>query len=430
MKNDRVRYLIVGNSVAAVAAVEAIRRLDREGSIRILSREPRPAYSRPLLPLLLDPAADPRRLEYRSMDFYKAHGVEVRLGLAAERVDPEGRVVLTPEGPVRFEKLLLACGGKPLRPAGIEGLNARGVFTFTDWDEAMAVRAWIQTERVRRAVVLGGGLIGIKAAEALHDRGLDVLIVELADRILPAVLDARASQLAAEAARRAGVELRCGTTVEKIEAPAGRVASVRLRQGEVVPCELVVAALGVTPNIDPVKGSAVRTDRGILVDDRGETTVPGIFAAGDVTQGRDALTGNSRPLPIFANAFWQGTAAGTAMAGGEPSLPPLFPMNAISIFGLPTISVGLATASGEDFEVLTSENEGGRSYRRVVLQGNRVVGALFAGNVDRTGIYTGLIRERVDVGGIKPLLLTDDLGLLRLPERYRKHLILGEGIEV
>jgi NAD(P)H-nitrite reductase large subunit len=192
----------------------------------------------------------------------------------------------------------------------------------------------------------------------------------------------------------------------------------------------VVAAIGVAPRLDLVEGTPIRTGRGIVVNERCETSVEGIFAAGDVAQGTDALTGASRPIPIFPHAYGQGFTAGTCMAGGEPRPGPLFAMNAVEVFGLPTISVGLAAAPAEGLEILTQEDERRSVYRRVVLRGNHVVGALFVGDVDRAGIYTGLIRDRVDVGGIKRLLLTDEFGLLRLPAQYRKHLVKGEGIEV
>ena len=429
MKNDRVRYLVVGNSTAAIGAVEAIRRLDPSGTIRLLSREPHHVYSRPLIPMLLEPDVDLHRLDLRPRDFYEAHGVDKHLGLAAERLDPRDRTVWTREGPVPFETLLLACGGKPFRPAEVGGLDACGVFSFTGWDDAVNIRSALETSKVSQAVVVGGGLIGIKAAEALRARGIEVTLVELADRVLPLALDARGSRMAAAAIRKAGVELLCGTTATCIEAPGGRASAVRLRNGACLPCGLVVMAIGVAPNADLAAGTDIRVDRGIVVDDRCETSVKGIYAAGDVAQGTDALTGASRPIPIFPNAFWQGTTAGTCMAGGEPRPAAAFAMNAVEVFGLPTISVGLATASGEGTEVLTAEDEAGTSYKRIVLRGNRVVGALFVGDVDRAGIYTGLIRDRVDVGTVKPLLTTDEFGLLRLPQQYRKHLVLGEGIE-
>lgn len=428
--DERVKHLIIGNSTAAVGAVEGLRRVDREAPVTLLAREPHHTYSRPLISYLLAGEIDDARMHYRPADFYEANRVYARLGVEVERVDAESRVAITTAGmEIPFEKLLIATGGKPFVPP-MEGADAVGVFTFTSWDDAKRMAAHIEEADAKRAVVIGGGLIGIKSAEALHARGLEVTMVELADRVLPLALDETASRLAAAAIAEAGVELVCGTTVDRIVAPEGRVEGVALKTGREIACDLVVVAIGVVPETGIVDGSAVETARGIIIDQRCETSVRGIYAAGDVAQGTDALTGESRPIPIFPNAYRQGSVAGANMAGGEATVNSSFAMNSVEVFGLPTISVGLATAEGEGHEVLTRIGEKARTYRRIVLRGSRVVGALSVGDIDRMGIFTGLIRHGIDVSSARELLLSDEFGLVSLPADYRKHVVRGEGIEV
>ncbi len=441
MKNDRAKYLIIGNSTAAVGGVEGIRRREADTPIVLISREPHHTYSRPLISYLLAGDVDEQQMYFRSRDFYDRNCVDARLGVEAVGIDIERRVVDTQEGgQIPFEKLLIATGGRPFMP-DINGLTdaspddataapTAGVFTLTSWDDAKAIGRYIEKLGPRKAVVVGGGLIGIKAAEALRARGLDVLVVELAEHLLPVMLDETGSELAVGAVRDAGLEVECGTTVQNIVAENGVVSGVTLSSGREVGCEMVIIAVGVVPDVRLVSGSAIKTDRGILIDEHCETSADGIYAAGDVAQGTDALTGRSRPIPIFPQAYRQGWVAGANMADGNARVDAAFGMNSMEIFGLPIISVGLATASGDEYDILSQCDPAARTYRRVVLKDGRVVGAVFVGDIDRAGILTGLIRGRVDVSGIRNLLLSDQLGLISLPAEYRKHVVKGEGIEV
>mgnify|MGYP000900424875 FL=1 len=191
--------------------------------------------------------------------------------------------------------------------------------------------------------------------------------------------------------------------------------------------------MGVAPNAQLARttAGAVEVDRGVLVDDLMRTTAPDVYAAGDVAQGREALSGTKRAIPIWPGAFRQGRIAGLGMAGAEPErYDGALVMNSVSVFGLPTVSVGVAAQPPGDAEVLVSENAGVPSYRKVVLKGGRIIGAMLVGDIDRAGIFTGLIRSGTDVSSVKELLLTEQFGVLSLPAEYRKHVVAGAGIEV
>jgi NAD(P)H-nitrite reductase large subunit len=431
MKSDSARYVLVGNSTAAVAAVEGIRSVDPTGRIVLISREEEHTYSRPLISHLLAGHVDEARMDYRPRDFYARHGVEARLGIEVGRVDAARRELELPSGGrLGFEKLLVATGGSPVVPE-VEGRELAGVFSFTAWSDARALRKHIEERKPVRAVVVGGGMIGIKAVEALVPRGLSCTVVELAPHVLSLALDEAASVLAEDALRRAGVAVECNASVEKIIGKNGCVSGAVLKGGRRIECELLVFAIGVRPNVAAVKDTPVKVDRGILVNERQETSVPGIFAAGDVAQVIDVMTGQSRPIPILPGAYRQGRIAGMNMAGGSEAYEGGLAMNAIAVFDLPTISVGVTSPpSGSGYEEMVAVKRSPPSYRKVVLKGNRVVGAVFVGDIERAGIYTGLIRNRIDVSGIRQLLLTEEFGVLALPAEYRKHLVSGAGIEV
>lgn len=430
MKTE-TKYLIVGNSVAAIAAVTGIREVDEDGAITLVAREPQHTYSRPLITYLLGGKLGPERMHYRPLDWYEQMGVQARLGVEVTHVDPEAHTVVTADGDeIAYERLLIAVGGRPIVPADVQGVDAEGVFTFTTWADADALKAFIHEQSIDSAVVVGGGLIGLKSVEALLALGIRTTVVELADRMLSATFDQTASRLAQQRLAGAGVEVRCRTTVSSVIKRGGQVAGVRLSDGSEVESGLVIFAIGVLPETGIVEGTTIEVDRGIVVDDRMRTSAEGVFAAGDVAQARELLCGEKRCIAIFPNAYRQGATAGRNMAGGADSFAGGLVMNAVTVVDLPTISVGVTQALDDSYEELVDLDEAELRYRKIVLRGDRIVGAVFVGEIDRAGIITGLIRERIDVSGIREMLLTEDFGLISLPIEYRKHVVSGQGIEV
>jgi NAD(P)H-nitrite reductase large subunit len=335
-------------------------------------------------------------------------------------------------GQVPYDRLLIATGGKPFVPP-LPGSNLEGVFTFTTWEDARRIDRFIRDAGVQSALVVGGGLIGLKTTEALIERDVSITLVELADRILSTTFDRTASKMAETILHRSRVDVRTGTTVEEIIGRGGRVDHAVLRDGERVDCDLVVFAIGVRPNTGLIPADAgIEIDRGICVDRRMKTTVPGVYAAGDCVQAYDMLIDACRPIAIWPNAYRQGYIAGSNMAQVDRRYEGSFPMNSIEVVGVPTISVGITDPPRDEdgYEVIDKYDREAVIYKKLVLHHHRLVGAIFVGDIDRAGIYTGLIRDRVDVRPFKEHLLSGSFGLISLPSDYRKHLVVGEGIEV
>ncbi len=423
MKSD---YLIVGNSVAAIAAVSGIREQDPHGEILLLAKEEHHTYSRPLITYLLGGKVDEKQMLYRPEDWYEKANVNALLGTEVTSVNPTEHTAQTADGEtLEYEKLLLAVGGTPIVPGNVEGTDAEGVFTFTTWDDAAALAEYIDQRGVESAVVVGGGLIGLKSVEALVELGIETTVVELVDRILSATFDKTASRLAQKRLAEEGVDVRCETTTTEILSSDDHVVGVRLADGETVPCELVIFAIGVLPATSIVEETRIETDRGILVDDHMRTTVEDVYAAGDVAQARELICGEKRCIAIFPNAYRQGAIAGRNMAGADAAWDGGLVMNSVTVVDLPTISVGVTEALDDDYEELVELDEDAYSYRKIVLHDDRIVGAVFVGEIDRAGIITGLIREQIDVSGFRDLLLSDDFGLITLPAHYRDQVLSG-----
>ena len=430
-----MRYVIIGNSAAGVGAVEAIRQRDAEGAVTIISDEPHHTYSRPLISYLLGGLVDEARMAYRPPEFYEQNEVEAMLGTRVTRVHPvRHELALAGGGVVAYDQLLIATGGKPFVPP-VPGGELDGVFTFTTWQDARQIGRYIERYGVQSALVIGGGLIGLKATEALMARDIDVTIVELADRILSTSFDQTASHLAESILRREGTEIRTGTTVEEIVGREERVDHALLQDGARIDCDIVLFAIGVRPNVDlvtPEEETGVRVGRGIIVDRQMRTTADDVYAAGDCVEAYDMLIDGKRPIAIWPNAYRQGAIAGANMAGGERAYGGGFPMNSVEVCGVPTIAVGLTDPQDEmgRIEILERYDREALTYKKLVLRGDRLVGAICVGEIDRVGIYTGLIRNRADVSPFKDTLLSGNFGLISLPKEYRKHMVTGEGIVV
>ncbi len=261
-------YVIVGNSVAAMACVEGIRATDKTTPITLIAKEPHHTYSRPLITYLLGGLVTEEQMMYRPADYYEKTGVRTILDAEVTRVDTTERLVETADGQqIGFEKLLIAVGGRPIVPTDVGGADLDGVFTFTTLDDAHAIQAYIAEHEVTDALVVGGGLIGLKSVEALLELDLNLTVVELADRMLSATFDETASDLLQRKLRDAGVDVLCDNTVSRIRGrgEGGKVSGAILRDGSEIKCGMVIFAIGVLPDTRMVEGTEIEVDRGILV---------------------------------------------------------------------------------------------------------------------------------------------------------------------
>ena len=409
-------YLIIGNSAGGIAAAEAIREVDRAGAITIVSDEPYPAYSRPLISEYLAEPGPIEKMAYRRPDFYEKNGIRTVSGERVTRIDiPAHTVKLESGATIGYEKLLLATGGAPILPE-LEGIKSKGVFTFNRLDDAKAIDEFLKGLRGEiRAVVIGGGLIGVSVTEALVRRGVAVTIVEMKDRVLNTILDEETSALEAAALAQAGVNIITGHTASKINNHVpGEASGVTLDDGRVLSAELVIVAIGVRPRLDALEGSGIQTRRGILVNRRMETSAPDVYACGDVSEAYDFVIGENRPTPVWPNAYEGGRVAGLNMAGRETDYAGGTAMNAMKYFGVRIVSAGLAVPPDDSYEVIMSKYNG--SYRKVLIRDGKLAGLVFAGDIEKSGIIYNLMKDGVDVSGFKKALVAGDFGLASVPE--------------
>ena len=412
----KAKYLIIGNSAGGIAAAEAIREMDKAGEITIISDEPYPAYSRPLISEYLAKRCPLERMLFRPADFYEKNNIRTFLGKKAQHLDIDKHIVELESGEkIRWEKLLLATGGLPIVPE-IEGIGLKGVFTFTKLDDAKAIDEFLSHYGIKvRAIVIGGGLIGVGVTEALVKRGIEATIVEMKERILNTILDEEGSTLEEKTLTEAGVEIITGHTVGKIGSYLpGEATGVNLDDTRPIPCELVIVAIGVRPRLDLAIGTGIKVNRGIVVDRRMSTSNPEVFACGDVVEAHDFIYGENRLTPIWPNAYMGGRVAGFNMAGVPTEYSGGTAMNSLKYFGLAVASAGMVNPPDDSYEVISNRYD--HMYKKVVLKDGLVVGMVFAGDIEKSGVVFSLMKDRVEVERFKQALVAEDFSLASLPE--------------
>ncbi|ADY73175.1 Rubredoxin--NAD(+) reductase [Desulfurobacterium thermolithotrophum DSM 11699] len=413
-----MRYVIIGNSAAAVGCITGIRKVDKEGEIVVISYEDR-CYSKPMIAdVLIDYSEE--KLLYRGEDFFKKNNVRLMLGSKAVNIDTENKlVVLESKETVLYDKLLISTGAVPFVPP-IPGSEKEGVFTFTELNSAKKMKEYLEKNSVERIVVIGSGFIGLEVAYYLREIEKEVVVVELLDRVLGKALDKRGSEIVEKMLREKGVQFKFNDTVEEILGEE-KVNSVRLKSGEVLKTEAVVIAIGVRPNVELAKAAGIRVNRGIITDDFMKTNIPDIFAAGDCVECKDITDGIRKNLPLFPLAFEQGLIAGLNMAGKEIEYLGGLPLNSLKFLDKPVLNAGIVEPPDDSYEVLVNDKFDKKGYyRKAILKDGKLVGFVAIGEIDRVGILTNLIRQKIDVSNIKDRLISLDFGLVDLPRDWRR----------
>ncbi len=424
------KYVIVGACAAGVGAVEAIREVDPVGDITVISEETCPTYSRPMISDYVSGKADLAKMKTRDDQFWQKNTVQALTGRKAVRLNTAERTVALDTGDqVGYEKLLIATGGKPFIPK-MEGTDKDGVFTFTTYSDAERLAAKIDAIHAKNVVVIGAGLIGISVTDALVKRGLAVTLVELQENILSLLLDPKASDIVENSVRNAGVNIVTGQSVQRIVGrPADEdvVGGVVLTEGEQIPCDLVIVAIGVVPRTELVVGTDVKTNRGIVVDSSMRTNLPDVYAGGDVAEAYDFILNQNRLLPLWPLAVLEGKIAGYNMAGKKTDYAGGTSMSTLKYFGIPLVSIGLANPKEDPaLEILVKHDTEKNVYKKLVLKDNVIVGITFLNDIERAGIFFHLMKNRVNVKKFKQDLLADNFGLASLPQSLRKKMNLSE----
>ena len=396
-------YVIIGAGPAGVVAAEALRKTDPGGSVTIIGGEAEPPYSRMAIPYLLAESVGEEGTHLRHGDgHYDAGGITLRQGQVASISPGDKTVVLDGGDSVTFDKLLIATGARPVKPP-IDGMDLPGIENCWTLEDSRRIAAG--TKKGSRVVLMGAGFIGCIILEALVERGVELTVIEMEDRMLPRMMDETGGDMIMRWVEGKGVSVRTGTRVEKIEEADGGLR-LSLSGGDAIDAEFVVCATGVAPNLDFLDGSGIETDDGILVDEHLETSVPGIYAAGDVAQGPDFSTGGREVHAIQPTASEHGRVAAWNMAGRASRYRGSLSMNVLNTLGLISSSFGLwQGVAGGDRAVAVDKAR--FQYLRLEFEGDLLVGSLALGLTQHVGVLRGLIQTKIRLGPWKERLMAD-----------------------
>jgi len=403
------QFVIIGNSAAGIAAVEAIRQRDKDSKLVVISDEDYSAYCRCLISYYLAGEVKEEKILYRPESFYKENNIELLLNKKVSRVDPKkNRIICEDKTSLTYDALLIATGASPKFPE-MPGIKKRGVFGFRTIKDAKEIEG--QVPVTKAACVLGGGLIGLKAAYALKKRNIEVKVIIKSKQVLSQMLDFNSAGLVARRLEENGIELVFGQDVTEVIGN-GDIKAVKLDSGKAIGCSLIIVGKGVEPNINLVKETEIKVNEGIIANNLLQTNIPNIYTAGDVCESFDLTLDKHSINALWPVAVEQGKIAGANMAGDNLNYAGSLGINSIDFFGLPVISLGIFKVKEGDvsFEELKISDPKNNLYKKLILKNNILVGAILVGDIKNSGVLLRLIRERINVSSLKDKLLQENFG--------------------
>jgi NAD(P)H-nitrite reductase large subunit len=384
-----MRAVVIGTGPAGITAAETLRLQDPNGSVVALSTEPYPPYSPAAMADHFLTGRD-ETLYWKGANAAERMGIEERREAVVVGVDVDNyEVVLHDDSRIPYEGLIIASGSRLHAP--LEGADLPGVLDFKSMRMADELIGRVKRGEVRTALIVGNGFIGVELSLLLAGLGVDVTIIGRRHWVMPRVLDPATSAVAERGLTSHGVKLHLGVEAKAFVGSPG-VRGVRLDDGRVMKADLVVAATGVKPHVEFLASSPIVTGWGIHVDNNLQTSVPGIFASGDVAEAADWLTGERFVHAIFANAVTQAQIAANNLLGANVTYDGAEAMNSLKHLGIPIVTMG--TIEKPD-DVLRWESES--SLRSVYLRDGKIIGVQLAGDIRAAGVYHSLMIRRADV---------------------------------
>lgn len=387
-------YVILGNGVAGVHAAETIRQLDPNGKITMISDEVFPPYCRPMISMVLEGSVPPEKLPIRPSSFYEEFKIEPVLGNRVSAVDVDHRAVSVNGKGYPYDKLLIATGADPRRIKA-DGLELKNIFFMRTETHVRQMLSTLPT--IRKALVLGGGLVGFKASYGLLRRGIQVTMLIRSGYPLSMQVDSEAGRMIWDELKAHGLDVRLGVEATAFEGK-DTVSKAHLSDGTFLPCDMVVIGKGVFPARGFIPKEKIKVDAGIVVDEHMETSAPGVFAAGDVAECIDIARKTPWVNAIWPEAVAQGRIAGMNMAGRRTAYKGSLSRNVIRIFGMDVMTAGLITPpEAEGFDILKVTDSRAKTYRKLVFRGDRLVGIVMVNAIEQGGVLMALIQSETPI---------------------------------
>jgi NADPH-dependent 2,4-dienoyl-CoA reductase/sulfur reductase-like enzyme/ferredoxin len=387
------KVVIIGNGAAGASAADEVRRASASCKIDVVAKEDRQFYNRMAIGRLVYGRTAMQGLYLLAPDWAEANKINVWLNTVVSSVDLAKREVRLGTGEkLPYDRLIMAQGGRAVMPPA-PGIELPGCFVLREASDAVAIRRWRQEHDCKYAVVAGGGVLGVEAADALRHLNLDVTILERSPRLMNRQLDARGSSILMRFLDGLGVTVKTEVSVARING-TDRIKSITLSDGTEIPCDLYLAAAGVAPNIDLAKAAGLRVNRGVVVDASMRTSDPNVFAIGDVAELPGAIGG------LWAVANAQAAVAVSAMFGGVSDYSAPSTLVSLKLEGIDVKGYGLTDPAGDKHEVIGNDEGDDSVHRKLILEDGKLVGAVFVGPPGTGKHIAAAINNRTPIGPV------------------------------
>jgi NADPH-dependent 2,4-dienoyl-CoA reductase/sulfur reductase-like enzyme len=408
---EKFKYVIIGNGAAGVNALESIRKVDKESPATIISQESRLAISRTLLPYYVEGRIAREKVFIRDDVYYQRMKATSVHGRVVELDSDRFSLSLDDDKELSYEKLLIVTGATPTFPP-IKGLDREKIFSLWTLDDAQNIIS--AAPEIKEVAIIGAGLIGVQSSHALANRDIRFNIIDVADRILPRVLDRQSAEMVKNMVTSDKVNIITGADITEI-APGGNghAHSIMIDGMGTLDVDMIIVGTGAEPNTAFLTGSGIDMESGILVNDRMQTGITDVYAAGDAAQGFDIIAGEQVVLGIWTTAVEQGSVAGYNMAGRDMKYVGSLSTNVVDFFGVTVASIGhTGGAEGMDTESYVSGS--GTSSRTVFSKDGVIQGATFVGSMKDAGVMQWLVRMKADISKWEGTLARQPLDIGRM----------------
>ncbi len=396
---DKLQLVLIGNGLAGMRTLEDLLDMapDRY-EITVIGEEPWGNYNRIMLSPVLSGEKTIDDIMLHPIQWYADKGIKLIAGDAAEKIDRNRKCVVTQSGKeVSYDRLILATGSKPFMPP-VAGIDLKGVITFRDIYDVNTMLDYCASKK--NAVVIGGGLLGLEAAYGLKQRGMNVTVLHLMDRIMERQLDSQASQMLKHSIEQKGITVLTQANTEALLGnDDGHVHTVRLKDGNELAADLVVFAVGIRPNMTLAQASGLRCNRGVIVNDTMQTFDPSIYAVGECIEHRGATFGLVEPLWGQAFVCASHLAEHGRLTFKAPTVPTQLKVSGVDVFSAGNF------APTDDFEDIVLNDEKRQIYKRILVQNDRVIGAVLFGDTEDGAWYAELIADQTPVSTFRTKLL-------------------------
>ncbi len=397
-----MNYIIIGNGVAGTTAAENIRKNDPEGEIKIFTDEAYPFYSRIRLMEYLAGEVELPKLQIRSHTWYDNQKIKLFLNSKVVDIDVAGKAIITQSGERHsYDKLLLADGSHSFVPP-IKGAEKKGVFTLRNIKDAQEIKTF--AEGKTKALLIGGGILGLEVGNSLRKTGMKVSVVEFSPRLLPRQTDPVCAALLQTRLEQMGLHFYLGATSKEILGE-NQVQGLLLEDGRQIETDLIIISAGVRPNLELAQKLNLKIGKGVPVSDYLETGIPDIYAAGDSIEHKGMLYG------IWPASEKQGEVAGSNMAGKPTAYAGTTLSNLLKVAGIDLLAAGDIDPDGK-LEAFIDQNQETGTYRKMVIRDNTIVGCLLFGTLEDRKKILKAMEEKRNISAVKERLSRFELEAL------------------